>query len=256
MTQRVSIFNASFDPLTRDETVQAIVGAIDAGRRGWLCTVNVSTLMTMREDPWLQGFVDRAALVVADGQPLVWCARLFGGRLPERVTGIDLIDALCARAAAEGRGIYCLGASRTLLESTLARLRARHPGLRIDGADGYFDGDSAAARAEQVRASGAQVLFVGMGCPRQEAFIDAHWERLGVGMAIGVGGSFDVLGGARYRAHRWIGQLGFEWLVRLVQEPRRLARRYLVTNTGFCLLVGKVLLARVKRLVTGRGPRE
>jgi N-acetylglucosaminyldiphosphoundecaprenol N-acetyl-beta-D-mannosaminyltransferase len=256
MTRRVSIFNASFDPLTRDETVQAIFRAIDAGRRGWLCTVNVSTLMMMREDPWLQGFVDRAALVVADGQPLVWCAPLFGGSLPERVTGIDLIDALCTRAAAEHRGIYCLGASAPLLRSTIARLRARHPGLRIDGADGYFDDDSAAARAEQVRASGAQVLLVGMGCPRQEAFIDAHWARLGVGMAIGVGGSFDVLGGARYRAHRWIGQLGFEWLVRLLQEPRRLARRYLVTNTGFCLLIGKVLLARAKRLATGQGPRE
>ena len=256
MTGRVSIFNASFDPLTSDETVQAIFAAIDAGRRGWLCTVNVSTLMTMREDPWLQGFVDRAALVVADGQPLVWCARLFGSRLPERVTGIDLIDALCTRAATEGRSIYCLGASAPLLQSTLARLRARHPGLRIDGADGYFGDDVAAARAEHVRASGAEVLLVGMGCPRQEAFIDAHWARLGVGMAIGVGGSFDVLGGARYRAHRWIGQLGFEWLVRLLQEPRRLARRYLVTNTGFCLLVGKVLLARAKGALNRRGPRK
>lgn len=255
MTRRVSIFNASFDPLTRDEAVQAVFGAIDAGRRGWLCTVNVSTLMMMREDTWLQGFVDRAELVVADGQPLVWCARLFGGRLPERVTGVDLIDTLCSRAAAEGRGIYCLGASQPLLQSTLARLRARHPGLRIDGADGYFDTDTAAARAERVRASGAEVLLVGMGCPRQEGFIDAHWDRLGVGMAIGVGGSFDVLGGARYRAHRWIGQLGFEWLVRLLQEPRRLAGRYLVTNTGFCLLVAKVVLARAKSLATGRGPR-
>ena len=248
MTRRVSIFNASFDPLTRDQTVQAIFGAIDAGRRGWLCTVNVSTLMMMREDAWLQGFVDRAALV--------WCAPLFGGRLPERVTGIDLIDALCTRAAAEGRGIYCLGASAPLLQSTLARLRARHPGLRIDGADGYFGDDAAAARAEQVRASGAELLLVGMGCPRQEVFIDTQWARLGVGMAIGVGGSFDVLGGARYRAHRWIGQLGFEWLVRLLQEPRRLARRYLVTNTGFCLLIGKVLLAHAKGMATGKGRRE
>ena len=101
MSHRVTILNAAFDPLTRAATVHAIFHALAIGRRGWLCTVNVSMLMTMRDNAWLQGFVDRAALVVADGQPLVWCAPLFGGRLPERVTGIDLIDAVCARAAAE-----------------------------------------------------------------------------------------------------------------------------------------------------------
>jgi len=256
MSHRVTILNAAFDPLTRAATVHAIFHALAIGRRGWLCTVNVSMLMTMRDNAWLQGFVDRAALVVADGQPLVWCAPLFGGRLPERVTGIDLIDAVCARAATEGKSVFCLGASQSLLHSTLAHLRARHPGLRIDGADGYFDAASAAARAEQVRASGAQLLFVGMGCPRQEEFISEHWERLGVGMAIGVGGSFDVLGGARYRAHPWIGYLGLEWLVRLLQEPRRLARRYLVTNTRFCRLIAKVLAARASGKPTHRGSRE
>ena len=256
MSPRVQILNAAFDPLSREEVVRAIFHAIDTGRRGWLCTVNVSMLMLMRDSAWLQGFVNRAALVVADGQPLVWCAPLFGGDLPERVTGIDLIDSLCSRAAAEDKSVYCLGASPPLLRATLARLRARHPGLRIDGADGYFDASLATARAEQICASGADLLFVGMGCPRQELFISEQWDRLGVGMAIGVGGSFDVLGGARYRAHRWIGHIGLEWLVRLLQEPRRLARRYLVTNTKFCLLIAKVSLAHVKRRTTRWGSRE
>ena len=247
MSHRVAILNAVFDPLTREATVRAIFDALDAGRRGWLCTVNVATLMMMRDSRWLQSFVDRAAVVVADGQPLVWCAPLFGGRLPERVTGIDLIDALCARAAADGRAVYCLGAQIDLLGATLAHLRARHPGLRVTGADGYFGPEDAAARADAVRTSGADLLLVGMGSPRQEHFIDTHWERLGVGMAIGVGGSFDVLGGARYRAHPWIGRLGLEWLVRLLQEPRRLARRYLVTNTMFCLLIAQTLLGRFGR---------
>lgn len=256
MSPRVAILNAVFDPLSRDETVQAVFRAIETGPRGWLCTVNVATLMMMRESAWLQGFVNRAALVVADGQPLVWCAPLFGGRLPERVTGIDLIDALCKRAVADGRGIYCLGATPSLLAATLDRLRERHPGLRIDGADGYFAPEAATARAEAVRASGADLLFVGMGSPRQETFISEQWERLGVGMAIGVGGSFDVLGGARFRAHRWIGQLGLEWLIRLLQEPRRLARRYVVTNTRFCLLIAETAIARVKRWAMRGSPHE
>lgn len=246
MHRRVSILNGRFDPLTRAGTVDAVFAAIAAGTRGWLCTVNVSTLMTMREDPALQSFVDRAALVVADGQPLVWTARLFGGRLPERVTGIDLIGALCERARADGRGVFLLGATAEVMAEALARLRGCHPGLRIDGADGYFDDAGAAARADAVRASGASLLLVGMGSPRQERFIDGQWERLGVGMAIGVGGSFDVIAGVRIRAHPWIGRLGLEWLVRLAQEPRRLMRRYVVTNTMFCVLIARTLVARLR----------
>jgi N-acetylglucosaminyldiphosphoundecaprenol N-acetyl-beta-D-mannosaminyltransferase len=250
MKQRVPILNGLFDPLTACETVDALFAAIRAGVRGWVCTVNVATLMTMRKDPKLQSFVDRAMLVVADGQPLVWCAPLFGGRLPERVAGIDLIDALCERAAAEGRSVYLLGATPRLVASAMAALRRRHAGLRIDGADGYFTPAQAEQRADAIRASGASLLFVGMGSPRQETFIAEHWERLAVPVAIGVGGSFDVLGGARFRARPWVGAAGLEWLVRLVQEPRRLFPRYLATNSQFCLLIADTILTRLKRWMT------
>ena len=250
MKRRVAILNGLFDPLTSRETVDAVFTAIDAGVRGWLCTVNVATLMTMRQDRKLQSFVDRALFVVADGQPLVWCAPLFGGRLPERVAGIDLIDALCQRAAAEDKGVYLLGATPRLVGNAIAALRRRHPGLRIDGADGYFPPAEAPQRADAIRASNASLLFVGMGSPRQEAFIAEHWERLQVAVAVGVGGSFDVLGGARFRARPWVGNAGLEWVVRLVQEPRRLFPRYLATNSKFCLLIADTLLSRLKRWMT------
>ena len=248
--RRSEILNGRFDALTLDQTVAAVFDALGAGVRGWVCTVNVATLMVMRRNAALQSFVDRALLVVADGQPLVWCAPLFGGRLPERVTGIDLIDALCTRAAAEGRGVYLLGATPRRLGRALARLRRRHPRLRIDGADGYFTAAEAPARAAAIRASGASLLLVGMGTPRQEGFIETHWAQLGVGIAIGVGGSFDVLAGVRVRAHPWIGRVGLEWLVRLVQEPARLLPRYLVTNSMFCVLIGNRMVLRLKHRIS------
>ena len=242
MRSRVTIFDGTFDAFTSDETVDAVFDGLKRGERGWLCTVNVSMLMMMRKDVALRGFIDRARIVVADGQPLVWCARLFGGHLPERVAGIELIEALCARAAVDGRSVYMLGATSALLERAMTVLRERYPSLRIAGADGYFTADQAEARVAAIRASEASLLFVGMGVPRQETFIETHWDRLGVGMAIGVGGSFDVLAGARFRAPRWVRRAGLEWVVRLVQEPVRLLPRYAATNTLFCwLLVGRLV---------------
>lgn len=235
--QRVPLLNGQFDPLTLPQTVDAIFGLLRAGNRGWLCTVNVAILMMMRSDARLQKFADEAALVVADGQPLVWCAPWLGQSLPERVTGVDLVDAICARAAREHRGIYLLGATDTVVTTLARRLRERYAELRVDYADGYFTPDEAPARAERVRASGADILFVGMGVPRQENFVAAHWDRLGVGMAIGVGGSFDVLAGLRARAPVWMQRTGMEWFFRLIQEPRRLFVRYLVTNSQFAWLV-------------------
>ena len=253
MSSRVRIFDTRFDALTLDETIDAVFTLLNSRGRGWLCTVNVATLMMMRKDPALRSFVDRARLVVADGQPLVWCSSLFGGRLPERVAGIELIDALCARAALEGRGVYLLGAKAALLVRATTALQARHPTLRLNGADGYFTVTEAAQRADAIRASGASLLLVGMGVPRQESFIDAQWDRLGVGMAIGVGGSFDVIAGARFRAPRWVRRIGLEWLVRLVQEPMRLLPRYAVTNSVFCMLLAQRLIARsIRRRPTSR----
>lgn len=247
MRQRAAVLNGAFDALTFDETVEAIFDALRSRVRGWVCTVNVATLMAMRRNRALQSFVDRALLVVADGQPIVWSARLFGGRLPERVTGIDLIEALCRRAAAQGRRVYLLGSTAPLVARAVTRLRERHPGLMIDGSHGHFSWESAGQHAQAIRAHAVDLLFVGMGTPRQERYIESQWEQLGVGIAIGVGGSIDVLAGARFRARPWVGRAGLEWLVRMAQEPRRLARRYVVTNTAFCLLIGRTLWRRLTR---------
>jgi N-acetylglucosaminyldiphosphoundecaprenol N-acetyl-beta-D-mannosaminyltransferase len=171
---------------------------------------------------------------VADGQPLIWASHLTKQPLPERVTGIDLIDELCARAARESIGVYFLGASDKIVRATADVLRSRHPGLDVRGcADGYFGSDEAPARARAVAASGAELLFVAMGVPRQEYFIEEQWEHLGARVVIGVGGSFDVIAGLRKRAPVFIQRAGLEWAYRVAQEPRRLFKRYLITNSQF-----------------------
>lgn len=234
----VRLLNAGFDPITLDETVELVSRRIQAGERGYLCTVNVAILMMMRDDPRLQRFVDDAAIVVADGQPLIWSSRMLARPLPERVAGVELVERLCERAAREGFGVYLLGGKPEVVEKVAARLTERYPGLLLSGVqDGYFSPEETEARVAAVAASGAKILIAAMGVPRQEYFIQDYWDRLRVPFAIGVGGSFDVLAGLRARAPAVIQRVGLEWLFRLVQEPGRLWKRYLVTNAQFLYLM-------------------
>jgi N-acetylglucosaminyldiphosphoundecaprenol N-acetyl-beta-D-mannosaminyltransferase len=241
----VRLLNAEFHPLTLEGTVDLVFRRIEAGERGSLCTVNVAILMMMREDPRLQRFVDAAAIVVADGEPLIWSSRAMARALPERVTGVDLVEGLCARAAREGAGVYLLGAERSVVDQVAAGLTQRHHGLVLSGVeDGYFGPEQAAERAQAVADSGAKILVVAMGVPKQEYFLQDHWQRLGVPFAIGVGGSFDVLAGLRVRAPELVQRAGMEWAFRLVQEPRRLWKRYLVTNSQFLYLMSRELIKK------------
>ena len=238
MTERVRILNGSIDAVTLARATDSLIERARRGERGWVATINVAILMTMRKDGFLQGFAERACLSLADGQPLVWTGRLFGAPLPERVTGIDLMVDLCARAAQAGLPVYLLGAAPGVAREAAARLKAQFPGLRVAGtADGYFPDADAQQRARAVRESGAAILFVAMGVPRQERFIEQHWEALGASVVVPVGGSFDVLADRVARAPRLLQKLGLEWAFRLAQEPRRLWRRYLVTNAAFVTLV-------------------
>ncbi|MBW4641699.1 MAG: WecB/TagA/CpsF family glycosyltransferase [Goleter apudmare HA4340-LM2] len=233
---RIRILDTDFDCITLSETVEWIVQLIKAGNRGYICTVNVAILMMMRSHPQLQNFVNNAALVVADGQPLVWTSKFLTQSLPERVTGIDLIDAIAARSEAEGLGIYLMGGTAEVIAQTVLKMQSKYPKLKICGFDdGYFNESQAVKRVEAISQSGAQILFVGMGVPRQEVFLEDNWTKLGVNLAIGVGGSFDVYAGIRKRAPFWVQQTSLEWLYRLIQEPQRLWKRYLVTNSQFLL---------------------
>lgn len=231
---KIPILNGQFESVTLKDTVEWARDFIARDQRGYICTVNVAILMMMRSDRRLQSFVNGAALVVADGQPLIWASRVQPNALPERVTGVDLVDVLCGLAAKEGHPVYFLGAKRSVIDTATNRLKARYPALQIAGVDdGYFGPEDAPQRADAIAKSGAKILIVGMGVPRQEIFLEEQWDRLGVNLAIPVGGSFEVFAGTAKRAPVVVQRVGMEWAFRLAQEPRRLWKRYLVTNSQF-----------------------
>ena len=213
--------------------------------------INAAKLVAMHDDPKLCGIVDGCGLVSADGQSVVWASRLLGDPLPERVAGIDLMDALLGLAERRGYHVYFLGARSDVLGRALERLRERFPRLEVAGArDGYFADDEAHEVCAAIRSSRPDILFVAMSSPRKEYFLGEYGPALGAPFVMGVGGSIDVIAGITRRAPVAWQRLGLEWLFRLLQEPRRMFRRYAVTNARFLGLIGRGLLTRHDRSAT------
>jgi N-acetylglucosaminyldiphosphoundecaprenol N-acetyl-beta-D-mannosaminyltransferase len=245
-TRRIHVFEADIDPLTMEQTLDEIDWIIQRQVPTQHSVVNVAKLVMMRKDSALREAVNSCQLVNADGQGIVWGARLLGLRIPERVTGIDLFEELLARAAMRGYRVYLLGATREVIEEVVRRVRRQHPGLQIAGyRDGYYPPEDEAAVADAIRRADADMLFVGMSSPRKEVFLHRHHDRMQVPFTMGVGGSFDVIAGRVRRAPKWMQRMGLEWSFRLLCEPRRMWKRYLVTNTVFLSML-------LRALMTGR----
>jgi N-acetylglucosaminyldiphosphoundecaprenol N-acetyl-beta-D-mannosaminyltransferase len=199
----------------------------------------------MRHDPELTLACRAAHLTVADGMSVVWALRASGQPVPERVAGVDLMARLLAEAGEHRLRVYFLGARREVVTALAETSRGRYPGIEIAGfRDGYFAPDEHRAIVEEIRASGAHMLFVGMPTPFKETWCERHCRRLEVPVIMGVGGSFDVLAGFIRRAPRWLQAMGMEWFWRLLMEPRKLWRRYLTTNVEFICLAGREIVAR------------
>lgn len=244
--RRTTYLGAPLDPLDMTAALASIAGHLEAGEPGAHLGVNAANLVMAQDDPAYRADLAAADIVTADGQSVVWGARLFGIRVPERVTGIDLMEALLERAGRAGWSVYLLGARRSVVARLAERLTAR--GISVAGArDGYFAAEASEEVAAEVAASGAQLLFVGMPSPRKERFIIGAARPAGVPFSIGVGGSFDVLAGELRRAPRLLQRLGLEWAFRLLQEPRRLFRRYAVTNARYLWLMLRSAGGRSRR---------
>jgi len=230
----MKILGCNFDEVDNEAAVKWSENWLDRDQSGYITTVNVAILMMMRTDKFLKHFIKNSALVVADGLPIIWLSKLMGTPLPERVAGIDFIQDIVRYAAENGKSVYLFGAKPKTVKKVAARLQHENPKLILAGVDdGYYSKDEEADRVKKVRESGADILIVAMGVPRQEKFLGNNWDELGVKLAIPVGGSFDVIARETKRAPMWMQNSGLEWFYRMCQEPRRLFKRYLVTNTQF-----------------------
>lgn len=235
--KRINFLGCPMDAASMSETVALIRDRILQQQFTQHVVVNVAKLVNMRKDPELAQSVTECDIINIDGMGVVWGARFFGHSVPERVAGVDLFYELNAMAAQEQLPVFYLGAKAEIVEKTAAAMQASHPELMIAGYHhGYF-GDDEQAVVEQIRQSGAKLLFVAITSPKKENFINRWQEQLGVLFVMGVGGTFDVVAGHVSRAPLWMQRAGLEWLYRVWQEPKRMWKRYLVTNLGYARIL-------------------
>lgn len=249
--ETVTLCDTSLHVVTEAETVDWVLDALDAGRGGWVITPNLDIVRLCATDPSIAAMVRKADLRVADGMPLIWASRVLGQPFPERVSGSNLISSLTAGLAGRQRSIFLLGGMPGVADQAAEVLRARHPGLDVRGTlcpEFGFEKDPArvAEIRDTVAASGADVVFVALGFPKGERLTDEIRAGLPEAWWVGVGISFSFLTGDVARAPVWMQKSGLEWVHRLSQEPRRLAKRYLVHDLPFAArLFGHALRRRI-----------
>jgi N-acetylglucosaminyldiphosphoundecaprenol N-acetyl-beta-D-mannosaminyltransferase len=223
-----------------ERTIDWIDATIVAGGRGYICVAAVHTVMACQEDDELRAAVLGSSLTVPDGQPLVWAMNALGHELPHRVYGPDLMARYCEHAAATGARMFLYGGrDQDALVKLGLNLRSKHPGLKIVG--GYvppfrpLTAEEEDAVVDEINASGADVVWVGIGVPKQEKWMARMRDRLDPPVLVGVGAAFDFHAGLVPQAPRWMQSMGLEWAYRLAQEPRRLWKRYLRYNPRFVI---------------------
>ena len=220
------VLGVRVDCLTMAEAVDRCVRLLKTAGHHQVVTVNPEFVMLAQHDAPFRSVIQKASLVVPDGAGIVWALRRQGIANVARVTGIDLMQELCVRAAQEQVSVFLLGAAPGIAAKAAATLQQDIPGLTIAGtAVGTPDAEQAPALCSQIRESGAGLLFVAYGCPAQDFWIEKYQANTGARVAIGVGGSFDYIAGTVARAPLWVQRLNLEWCYRLLRQPWRWRRQ-------------------------------
>jgi len=235
MSKKTILFNTPIDAISLRETVEIVEAAIRNNQQLHHIAVNVAKIVKMQTDKELYNSVVSADIISADGMPLVWVSKLIGTPIPERVTGVDLMQELVKLSARENYKIYFLGASEEVVSAVVEIYRNDFGSGIIAGfRNGYFLEQEEQRIAQEIADSGANILFVAITSPKKENFLFKNKQILQrVNFIMGVGGSFDVIAGKVKRAPKWMQKSGLEWFYRILQEPKRMWRRYLVTNSLF-----------------------
>ena len=225
MAERVNILGVDVDAVTMAEAVDVVRRAMDTRAGVMVATANAEMLMRATHDEELHRILNASALVVPDGAGTVWAARHLGHAMPERVAGYDLAQELLRCAPAEGRRVYFFGSAPGVAEKAKAKAEQLYPGIEIVGVrNGFFSPADNAAIIAEIRAARPDLLLVALGVPKQEKWIAAHLAELDVPVAIGVGGTLDVMAGVMKRAPLWMQKAKLEWLFRGLMQPKRAGR--------------------------------
>lgn len=241
------VIGVPIDAVTWPHALARIAGWATARESRYVCICNVHSVVSARQEPDFARVVREADMATPDGAPVAWLMRRLGGVGQERINGPDLMWRYCAEAAPRDESIYLYGGQQDTLDILQRRLLAQFPGLKIAGAYSppfrALSAEEDAAVVNAINASGAGTVWVSLGCPKQEKWMAEHRGRINAVM-IGVGAAFDYHAGTLQRAPLWMQRNGLEWLHRLCSEPRRLWKRYLVTNSLFVYYAGRQLLSR------------
>ena len=222
---KINVMGVAFDNVTLTEALDKAQALLDDGGKGFCVTPNAEILHYAQKNPAYQALLNRAWLVIPDGAGAVLGSEILGTPLKEKVAGIDFADHLCDRLRQGGYRLYLLGGKPGVAEAAAAHLCEKYPGLNICGTHhGYFAPEETDSIIRQINATNPDVLYVCMGAPKQEEFMDRYGEQLSARFMIGLGGSLDVFSGNLRRAPLWMRKCSLEWLYRILQDPVRLGR--------------------------------
>ena len=241
---KVNILGVSIDNVDWDEALFRISEFIKGPKFSFVVTPNIDHIVKIQHDPEFGMIYKNASLVLADGMPIIWASRFLGTPLKERISGADLFPKLCAAAAKKGHKLFFLGGREGAAAGAAQILKEKYPEIKITG---YYcppfgfenDHDENAKIIKTIKDAKPDILFVGLGAPKQETWIYKYKDECGVPVSIGVGVTFEFIAGMVKRAPLWMQKSGLEWLWRLMMEPRRLWRRYLVDDMRFFWLVAR-----------------
>lgn len=232
---RMKFMNTEIDNLTMDETLDAIDNLIKENKSAYVVTPNVDHIVQLETNKELQKVYANASLILTDGKPLLWIAKWYGTPIKEKISGSDLFPLLCRNAAQKGYKMFFLGAKEGVAAKAAENLQKRYKGLQVVGTYspplGFENNQSEMTKIKSmIRESKPDILIVGLGCPKQEKFMYHYSKELGVPISFGLGASFDFEAGNIKRAPKWMANHGLEWLFRITQDPKRMAKRYLVDD--------------------------
>jgi len=243
---QIRLFDTRIHALTMAETVELIEDCISSGKQVVHNCINANKVVLIQNNSELKESLDEADIVSADGQAIVWASRWIGNPLPERVPGIDLMNELLELAHLKKYGVFLFGATEEIVQEVASIYKKKYSEELIAGLrNGYFTDDDEDQIAESINQSGAKILFVAIPSPAKENFIKRQKTQMpNINLLMGVGGSFDVVAGKVKRAPRWMQDRGLEWLFRLIQEPRKMWRRYLIGNLKYIRLAFREYIRR------------